>query len=110
MNLWNPLEVGDEQSLESFMLNTSPVDERNLGDDKICRSCQLTETANGETAILVPSLISCNALMIPVTFQAPSLKHLTRLELRKRVTNPEKLEALRLPRSLISFLRYDIWS
>lgn len=103
LNLWNPLDFEDDNK---NLLNTSPIDETLLGDDKICRSCQFVD---GETAILVPNLTSANARMISVAFTAPKLKHLTRLEIRKSVPDPEKLNSLRLPRSLISFLRYDIW-
>lgn len=109
LNLWNPLDFEDdntETNTNSYLLNTSPIDETLLGDDKICRSCQFVD---GETAILVPNLTSANARMISVAFTAPKLKHLTRLEIRKSVPDPEKLNLLRLPRSLISFLRYDIW-
>ena len=56
LHLWNPLNIQNENISDAYILNTSPIDEKHLGDDKICRSCQLV---NGETAILVPCL-GCN--------------------------------------------------
>ena len=102
LNTWNPLDFNGDKDI----LNVSPIDEMLMEKDKSCRSCDFV---NGETAILVPNLASSHAKVISIQLPVPSLKHLARLCIRRQVPDPTKLEALRLPRSLIAYLSYDVW-
>ena len=107
LNLWNPLEAYDEEmEKRSFLLNTCPIDELNLGDDK-AKSCDFME---GCQAVLVPNLASAaNARIISVVQNPCRLKHLSRMCIRLRTPDPNKLESLGLPRQLVSYLSYNSW-
>ena len=107
LNIWNPLEAYDEESdKRSYLLNTCPIDELDLEEDK-SKSCDFME---GFKAVLIPNLSSAaNARVISIVQNPCRLKHLSRMCIRRRISDPNQLESLRLPRQLISYLSYTVW-
>ena len=104
--LWNPMK--DETDLineEQMLLNNKLESKLDLDETPIYRTCQFIGESN---YLCIPNFTNSHVQLIQANLTyPPTLKHFSRLNIRKIVSDPQEVMDLPLPEKLLSYLSYN---